>query len=164
MAEASTNFDPVNNPNQLSVPTYVFEAHAQYNWRALDLRVMGAYTILDSNDVEQLMTQLPTAQGNAFNGQGVGTRQGGYYLQAGYDVLNGSGVSLMPFARWETVDTQLAVPAGFTTSNSNLIHLAVAGVDFKPIPQLVFKADYQWYLIADQSGVDQVDVGIGYVF
>jgi hypothetical protein len=131
----------------------------QYNWRALDLRAMGAYTFLSNDDVAQLNTQL-----NFTGAQSIGTHQGGVYLQAGYDLLSGNKASLMPFVRWETVDTQIAVPEGYETSGANLIRLAVAGIDYKPIPQLVFKADYQWYLTGDQSGVDQFNLGIGYVF
>jgi hypothetical protein len=159
LGEATTNVDSVNNPNQLSVPTQVFEVHAQYNWHALDLRAMGAYTLLNTSDVATL-DSLQSFTGS----QSVGSRQGGFYLQAGYDVLSGHGVSLMPFARWETVDTQISVPMGYTTSGSNLIRVAVAGIDFKPIPQLVFKADYEWFMIGDGSGVDQFNAGIGYVF
>ncbi|MDR3605757.1 MAG: hypothetical protein P4M08_00075 [Oligoflexia bacterium] len=156
LGEASTNYSA---DNQLSVPTKIFEVHAQYNWHAFDLRAMGAYTLLSTNDVAQLNSEL-----SFVGAQSVGSRQGGYYLQAGYDVLNGHNVSLMPFVRWETLDTQLDVPGGYSSTSANLIRLAVAGINFKPIPQLVFKADYEWYLIGDHSGVDQVNAGIGYVF
>jgi hypothetical protein len=141
----------------LAVPTKVFEAHVQYDYQALDLRAMGAYSILSRID------QLDFQKSLALD-QSIGSRQGGFYLQAGYDVLNNGREALIPFVRWETVDTQLEVPNGYLKSGSTLIRELIAGLNYKPIPQLVFKADYQWYFLGDHSGVNQTNLALGYVF
>lgn len=141
----------------LGVPTRVFEVHTQYNYKALDLRAMGAYTILSNIDALDARKALGLDQS-------IGSRQGGFYLQAGYDVLNSGKESLVPFVRWETVDTQLEVPAGYFKNGSALIRELVAGINYKPLPQIVFKADYQWYFLGDHSGVNQTNLAFGYVF
>ena len=155
IGEASTN--PVSGFDLVSVPIRIFEAHAQYNYKAFDLRAMAAYSTL--SNVDTVDAENAVALNNS-----IGSRQGGFYLQGGYDVMKNSVQSLMPFIRWETVDTQIAVPNGYTLNGADLIHEVDLGVAYKPIPQLVFKADYQWYLMGDNSGVDQWNVAMGYVF
>lgn len=142
----------------LAVPMRMIEAHAEYIWKAWDLRALGAYTWLSRVDALNSALALSPAGGS------VGSEQGGYYLQAGYDILNGSNQSFIPFVRWETTDTQLAIAPGSTSNGADLIHEIIAGVNYKPIPQLVFKADYQWYLMEDHSGVNQWNLAMGYVF
>jgi hypothetical protein len=155
LGSSSTDF--VAGQDDLSIPTRVFEVHAQYNYKALDLRAMGAYSILSKID------QLDARKAVGID-QSIGSRQGGFYLQAGYDLLNNGKEAFIPFLRWETVDTQLEVPPGYVKNGSNLIRELVAGINYKPLPQLVFKADYQWYFLGDHSGVNQTNLAVGYVF
>jgi hypothetical protein len=155
IGDASSN--PVSGFDLVSVPIKIFEVHAQYNYKALDLRAMGAYSIL--SNVDTIDAENAVALNNS-----IGSRQGGFYLQAGYDLMSNSTQSLMPFVRWETVDTQISVPNGYTLNGADLIHEIDLGLAYKPIPQLVFKADYQWYLMGNNSGVDQWNVAMGYVF
>jgi hypothetical protein len=155
IGEASTV--PVSGFDLASVPIKIFEVHAQYNWKAWDFRAMGAYSTLSNVDVVDAENAV------ALNNS-IGSRQGGFYLQTGYDFLTNSTQSFMPFVRWETVDTQISVPNGYTLNGADLIHEIDAGIAYKPIPQLVFKADYQWFLMGDNSGVDQWNVAMGYVF
>jgi hypothetical protein len=90
----------------------------------------------------------------------------GAYGQVGYDVLNGTGssASLTPFVRYEIVNLQKAVPTGWASSDRNLIHETVVGVNYKPMSQIVLKADYEWFKIAQNQGIDQVNLSVGYVF
>ena len=43
----------------------------------------------------------------------IGEAMEGFYVEAGYDVLAGGERSLTPYLRWEQLDTQAEVPAGF---------------------------------------------------
>jgi hypothetical protein len=38
------------------------------------------------------------------------------------------------------------------------------GLELKPIPNIVFKADYQWITNAARSGRNQFNLNLGYAF
>jgi hypothetical protein len=158
LGESSTT--PAAGFDPLSVPTRIFEVHVQYNYRALDLRTVAAYSTFSNVDSLDARSGLaPT--------DSIGSRQGGVYFQAGYDVfslLNFGNQSLMPFVRWEFVDTQLEVPPGYIKNGANQVRTTVVGLNYKPISQLVFKGDYQWYSLGDGNGVNQWNLSLGYVF
>jgi hypothetical protein len=159
IGEAST--EAKSNQPIVSVPMKLFEAHAHYTVNAWDFRVLGAYTFL--SNVDQLNSLLTITPGSNTS---VGSEQVGAYGQVGYDVLNGTGssASLTPFVRYEIVNLQKAVPTGWASSDQNLIHETVVGLNYKPISQIVLKADYEWFKIAQNQGVDQVNLSVGYVF
>ena len=68
------------------------------------------------------------------------------------------------FARYESFDTQKEVPAGFLRNPANDIKSLTMGIAFKPIDQIVLKADYQKFDNAAKTGVDQINVLLGYIF
>ena len=61
----------------------------------------------------------------------------GGYLQVGYDLLSqvpeAGGVGLTPYLRYEKVDTQAAVAAGFTRNPSRNNTYTTFGVELKPV-------------------------------
>ena len=93
------------------------------------------------------------------------TMQGGY-IQFGYDLLSQttSPVGLTPYLRYERVDTQHQVPAGFTRDLSRDGTFTSFGVELKPIPNIVVKADYQWVTNAAGTGRNQFNLNLGYAF
>jgi hypothetical protein len=143
----------------LGVSTRIFELHADWRWRALELR--GLYADADLGDVAGLNRALGLV-GN----QSVGEAMDGYYLQAGYDVLSGRGGDgrLLPFARWETYDTQAEVPAGYARNPANDVEVLTLGLQWQPIEQVVVKADWQDVDNGAGTGVDQVNLALGWVF
>lgn len=97
----------------------------------------------------------------------VGEELGGWYAEAGYDLgtqLSWSEASLIPFVRYETLDTQKSVPSGFARNPARDLSNVTAGISIKPIPQAVIKIDFQNYANEAGTGVDQWNVGLGYVF
>jgi hypothetical protein len=99
----------------------------------------------------------------------------GWYLEAAYDILPlfmaSTRASIEPFFRFERYDTQREVSdLGFDRDRTKDIDLYVAGVQFKPIPQIVFKLDYRHFELArtTSSGArqraDEVQGLVGYVF
>ncbi|MGA7991717.1 MAG: hypothetical protein WCC53_09830 [Thermoanaerobaculia bacterium] len=140
--------------------TTVWDAHADFRWRGLSLRALVAgSTVSDAAAINEL---------NGFSGDGgVGSRQRGWYAEAGFDVLTlvpRTRLSLTPFVRYEEWDTQASVPDGFSRNPENDAWQWTAGVVFKPIPQVVLKLDGQWRRNAARTGVDQVNVALGYEF
>jgi hypothetical protein len=96
----------------------------------------------------------------------VGERLVGWYVEVGYDVLRHvrTEQSLIPFTRFESLDTQDRVPAGFAADPANDLDVLTVGAMWKPIPQIALKADYQRRRNAARTGVDQLGVALAYLF
>lgn len=142
-----------------SVNVRITELHADWRWKGLQLRGLYAWAELD--DVAALNRSLGLA-----GAESVGDQLAGGYVEAGYDLLSHGSArgQLTPFVRWETIDTQAGVPAGFLADPANDQEILTLGIDYKPIPQLVFKLDYQDRDDGAGTGLDQLSLGVGYVF
>lgn len=144
-----------STPNVL---TTIGEAHAQYNYRLLQLRALGAWTgIQDAAEV------------SAANGETIADRQNGWYVEAAYDVLphlvSGTRQSLAPFFRFESYDTQAAVPSGYERNSSLSKDVYTVGFSYKPVDKVVIKADYKNYQVDGPTPTaDEVALGLGFVY
>jgi len=144
--------------DSIPVGTSILDLHVEYRYRGLELRGLWARAELD--DVAQLNEALGY-EGN----QSVGETLEGGYLQAGYDVLAGSGrSSLTPYLRWEQINTQKKVPDGWSANPANDEQLLTLGLAYQPIEQLIFKAEYQNIDNEAGTGVDQFNLSMGYIF
>lgn len=143
----------------IGLDTTILEGHAEWRWRGLELRALVARAELD--DVARL-NRVKGLVGSA----SVGEELSGFYLQAGYDVLSrvSSERQLIPYVRFEEYDTQDAVPAGFAKNPANDVESLTVGLAFKPIDQIVIKADYQDYDNGAGTATDQFNVALGYIF
>lgn len=144
--------------DSLAAATTIWEAHAEFRRNGLELR--GLYTQARVHDVDEL---------NALNGfigsESIGERLSGWYLQAGFDVLRSSTThQLIPFVRYESLNTQDRVPTGFSADPSNDRRILTVGFSWKPIPDVVLKADYQVNHNETETGVNQFNVALGYLF
>jgi hypothetical protein len=144
---------------ELGVPTRLFELHADWRWRGLEVRALWADATL--GDVAGLNRALALTDDRS-----VGEALDGTYLQAGYDLFAGrSGAArLVPFARWETYDTQSEVPAGWSANPASDVEILTLGLSWQPFAQVVFKADWQDVDNGAGTGVDQFNLALGYVF
>lgn len=144
----------------IQAQTTVFDIHADWRWRGLWLR--GLYARTNVGDAA-LINELNGLEGE----ESVGSRQEGWYVQAGYDLLSlkpGSRAALWAFLRYERYDTQASVPAGYARNPANDVRQLTAGIAFKPIDRLVLKADWQQRRNAARTGVNQWNVALGYIF
>lgn len=142
----------------IGVGVTIFEGHGEWRWRGLELRALVTQAELD--DVARLNGELGLT-----GAASIGERLTGSYLQLGYDVLAGRGDhQLVPFVRVERYDTQDRVPAGFTRNGANDVDSLTLGLAWKPFEQFVIKADFQNYDNAANTGIDQFNVSLGYVF
>ena len=138
---------------------WIWDAHLDYERAGFDLRALVARAQLDD---AALVNDL-----NGLAGAGsVGSAMLGWYVQAGYDVLQGrSGAhQLIPYVRYEQIDTQREVPAGFGASLANDATVTSFGFAWKPIPQIVGKLGYQMHSNEADTGVDQWNVQLGWLF
>jgi len=145
--------------NSYDISTTIVEAHGQVQVRGLDLRALVARAAIGN------AVALNRALGSE-PGAPVAEEMLGGYAQLGYNVLSQkrSPLSVMPFVRLERVDTQHQVPAGFTRNLSADSTLVTAGLEFKPIPNVVLKVDHEWITTAAGTGRDQFNFNLGYAF
>ena len=148
------------NGERLDARVTMWDLHAETRFRGVSLRglfVRG--TIDDAASINRL--------NNLTGAASVGESFGGWYAEAAYDLaaLRGFGQqSIAPFVRYEKLDTQRSVPAGCARNGANEQTLRTFGVQYKPIPQTVIKLDYQNVDNEAGTGVNQWNLGIGYIF
>ncbi len=142
----------------ISVATSIVDLHVEYRYRGLELR--GLWARAELEDAARFNEAL------GYTGdQSVGETLEGGYLQLGYDVLAGRGKSsLIPYLRWERLNTQESVPGGWSANPANDQELLTLGLAYQPIEQLIFKADYQNIDNQAGTGVDQFNLSMGYIF
>lgn len=151
--------DLADASGDVELGTTILEAHLQYEARGFELRLMGVKAELD--DVVRANQAL------GFSGaSSLGEELEGWYAELGYDLFSqrGGEKALIPFARWETYDTQADVPRGFARNPARDVDVLTLGVAYQPIDPLIFKLDYQDYDNGAGTGVDQVNAAIGYLF
>ena len=151
-----------------SLQTLIYEAHLDWAWKGLEVRALATAAEMDGAD--ELNTYLLASSEDPLDITAldpVGEEMQGWYVQVGYDlftILRPGEASLTPFVRYEELDTQKKVPSGFTASGKNDTEILTAGLNFKPIPEIVLKAEYQFYDNAANSASDQWNLGLGYIF
>jgi hypothetical protein len=145
---------------EVGARTTLFEGHLEWRWQGLELRALAARATVD--DVADLNAALGLS-----GSRSVGETLAGGYLQLGYDVFTHWGrseQSLVPYARWETLDTQEELPARTSRNPETDTESLTLGVAWKPIDSFVVKLDHQDFDNAAGTGVDQFNVLLGYIF
>ncbi len=144
-----------------SVRTQIAEAHIQLE--AKGARFRGLVVQADLGDTAELNNALELT-----GAASVGKELQGGYLELGYDVMSAinpaSGQSVSPFVRWESYDTQADVADGFLSDPKNDVQITTYGVAWQPLPNVILKADYQNVNNGAHNGVNQFNLGMGYIF
>lgn len=150
---------PSRPDETIDARTLIWEGHAEYRARGFDLRALLAIATVD--DVAELNEALELA-----GAESIGERLVGWYVQAGYDVLRGLETEnqLLPYVRYEAIDTQDEVPEGFAADPANDRSILSLGAAWKPIPNVIVKADYQIHDNEADTGVDQLNAVVGFLF
>ena len=150
---------PSDPTRTIGARTFIWEGHARYQQRGFDLSgLLALSTVDDAAQVNELIA-LPATES-------IGERLVGWYLQGGYDVLRGSRTvqQLVPYIRYEQLNTQDRVPSGFVADPANDRRLVSIGTMWKPIPNVSLKADYQITSNEADTGINQLNVNLGYLF
>ncbi len=150
----------------LSVPLIGWDVDARFRSFGLEWRVVFADWHLPQSDA-LMATRDSTGTKLLFDPQHpVPTRMRGSYVEGAYDVLRplGSKHQLLPFARLEYYNTQSAVPDGYQSDPTYSVREYTFGLSYRPIRQVVLKADYQ--LRNRQQGLDesQINFGLGFMY
>ena len=155
--------DLTYNSQKANVLTQIYESHLQWKYYGLEFRALGSWGLINNAD-------LLSAQ-NIFagNGQGVvGSQNYGWYTEAGYDVLplmfKDTPQYLAPFVRYEKLNTIAKAPLGYPTDPTKDQEVFQVGLQYKPIPQVVLKADYRNFVAKQGSLPDDFNLGFGFIF
>ena len=135
------------------------EVHALVAWKGLTARAIMAWgSLSQAGAVSGILGLAPE--------QYIGSRAWGGYVEAGFDVLTlvGSSMSLSPFLRFEALNPQAAVEGIGVLDPALDQRVLTAGVDFKPIPQVVVKANWQGITSKAPGTLSQWDLGVGFVY
>jgi opacity protein-like surface antigen len=147
----------------------LWEAHSELN--AMGFRGRVLFTMAHVDDAGELTLALrpsPVGSSEIAAGEAVASDMLGAYGEVGYDVMQwiapDSGWTVEPFFRYEYVDTQHAMPRGFSEDKTNVLYIYTAGVSVKPIPNVVVKLDYRNRDAREGQVADEVNLGFGLVF
>lgn len=138
----------------------LFDLHGESQFRGATVRAL--WTRGSIEDAAKLNALIGLTGLNS-----VGESLGGWYVEGGYDLsslLNFGESSLTPYLRYERLDTQRRVPTGFGRNPITNQKIFTWGVQYKPIPQTVIKADYQNVDNGTDTGLDQWNIALGYIF
>ena len=137
----------------------IWDAHLDYRSQGVWLRgLIAGASISEAAE----LNALAGLTGN----EGVGTGMLGWFVQAGYDVLRGTTIDheLFPYISYEKVNTQRDVAPGFFVDPATEETITSLGIAWKPIPQIIVKGDFQLHSNAADTGVNQWNVNLGWLF
>jgi hypothetical protein len=156
MGEADHNFTAA------AIPVTLWDLHASGQYRGTEWRAVyaeGRIGNVDSLNAAQGFTNVAK--------NSVGRKIFGGYLEGAFDLLSLCSHTqqyLAPFFRYERYDTQLETPDAFAKDPANSRVEYTLGLTYKPIPQVAAKMDYQWLFNQARTGINQVNLGLGYIF
>ena len=142
---------------QIDAFTQLYEGHLQWKYRGIEFRTLGSYGFID--DAGILSTHKK---------QTIGSENYGWYTELGYDVLPllfpNSTHYLAPFFRYEQFDTIASTALGFADDETKDRQVYQFGLHYKPIPNVVIKADYRNFTAKKGSVPDDFNLGFGFIF
>ena len=148
--------DQPDFPSQKAVVTLA-EAHARWTPGPLDLSALYARGhISDTAPYNLTVVGEPTPIPSDFYG---------WYVQGAWYAWRHEDYQLAPFVRYERFNTAwkyATLAAGLTPAASPTETVTTLGASFYLTPNIVFKADYQWFRVDTQA--DRFQLGLGLNF
>lgn len=138
--------------------TTILDAHADVRFRGIYFRSVVTFANLTGAD---RLRSTPTSM------IGPADQMYGAYIELGYDVfrlLNITDQELYPHIRLEKIDTQYKVAAGNRFDARYEQNVLTIGLAYKPIRQIIAKIDYAITSNKAESGFNQLNFGLGYLF
>lgn len=148
----------IGNNAKADSKTKIYDFHVEWKKNGFETRFLG---VLAKNSGVRSLNAVKAFTGS----QSIGEELRGFYLQFGYDFLQGAaGEAFIPFIRYSDYDTQYKVPVLFSRNPANDVREIVAGFSFKPHQNIVVKFDYENERNAAKTGVDYFNAGFGFNF
>jgi hypothetical protein len=137
--------------------TQLYEAHIQWKYRGLEFRTLGSWGHINNADIL-----------SAAAGETIGSENYGWYTEVGYDILPlilpTTTQYVAPFFRYEHMNTIAKAPTGFANDPTKDWQIFQVGLQYKPIPNVVLKADYRNFVAKQGSLADDFNLGFGFIF
>ena len=136
----------------------IYDFHLDYKIKGIQTRFLYVHSTVDA---EKLNQDLGLTGSN-----GVGEELTGWYWEVGYNVLHNFNTNnkLIPFARYETYDTQAEASTGLTRDASKERENITLGLVYQPIERISFKFDYIIGKNEAETGTDSWNLGMGWNF
>lgn len=155
------------NGVKADVLTQLYEAHVQWKYRGLEFRTLGSWGHIDDAGLLSASKGANKGAGKG-NGKVIGEDNYGWYTEAGYDVLPWflpeTTQYLAPFFRYEHLDTLASAPDGYEDDQTKDREIYQVGLQYKPIPNVVIKADYRNFKAKKGTMPDDFNLGFGFIF
>lgn len=155
-----------------TVPVTMLDGDLRLRTRGLELRAELATVVIGgTHRLNRALAAAAMTAMAAFDGPVARQLLGGY-VELGYDVLHPlrlrAGRQLVPFMRYERVDTQYDVAADLGRAPGNRHDILTAGLTFRPIAEVAVKFDYQhvWTdaVVAADAEFYRLNAGLAFMF
>jgi hypothetical protein len=162
-ASSANNLRPVAG----NVPVWLFEADGRTRIHGFTARGELAFMFIgDAAALNQAFATVGSPEQMA--AVPVASQLRGGYLEAGYNVLPLVAPStiqdLTLFARYDYANTQVAVPAGFVANPEFVRTTFIAGLTYRPIPEIAIKLDYGRHEFAAGPGFNELATALTWMF
>jgi hypothetical protein len=167
---AQSFFDVDGDPLPLVLPLYAWTLDARVRRAGFEARALiGGFHLPNAAD----LMQARRADGSLLFPVKLGSNESlpqrtiGAELEVAYDVFRPFGFTeqqLLPFARLEFYDGHAEVPEGFARDPALSVKELTVGLSYRPIQQVVVKADLQARNRALGFDEAQADIGLGFMF
>ena len=158
-------FDASGAAASIHYPTLGYELDLRLRQWGVEARVVWADFFMPN--ASQVMRLFGASGGPIISEGTVPKRFYGGYIEGAYDILRllaSTRQQLLPFVRLELYDSQAQLPGGFTRNRALTAREITTGLSYRPIQQLVFKADAQFSFRDNGARGIQLDLGTGFMF
>lgn len=133
------------------------------------VEVRALYAQIDVDDAGSINAARLDSDGNSaplVGNESVGEQMIGWYTELAYHFAYPlqTDWDLVPFVRYSEMNTQEAVPVGFSADPKNDRKITTYGLSFLPEPQVAIKADFQKFEDAAGGDTNQYNFAVAYMF
>ncbi len=142
---ASTFIAGVQDDKGKSLGTIsLFSPHLWWQYAGFDVRFVGVYTTTSGADKITAELSPSTCSVDKATCKVFPKKIQGFYLQVAYNVLRFTDLEqeLYLFGMYESYDTHVSVPAGYSKPSGHKVNIYNFGLSYKPHPLIAIKADY----------------------
>jgi hypothetical protein len=148
-----------------NVPVYLFEIDGRIRRGGFTSRAELAFLLV--GDAAALNNALAPMMG-AEDPRPIASFAFGGYAEVGYDVMRllhpASAQELTLFGRYDDIDPQSDVPAGFMALKELRHQIYTVGLTHRPIPQIALKLDYRRHEFGAGPGGNEIASAITWMF
>lgn len=156
---------------QVTARTLLVEAHAQFRFKGIEFRALGAFASMSGARDLTLALYPHSLDPDSPETRLLAGKMYGYYVEAAYDLWRLFGARrtmyLAPFVRLENFNTQASTPsiAGRQADRRQNQFILDVGLTFRPHHQVVLKINYRdMWNEARAKKADALIFGAGFVY